>query len=68
VLTIIGGPEVTPVAYELKKAVNAIRHLVIDDKVIPDAEGPEFRAAHGRYREARGVFIKSARAELGSAS
>jgi hypothetical protein len=64
VLKIIGPPSVVEAARQMRRKLNAVRHLVLDSQELPSAESREFKDAHNHYRESRDEFIEIARADL----
>jgi hypothetical protein len=66
VLKIIGTPKIVKAARGMRRALNAVRHLMVDGppETMPAKQSSEFNVAHSRYREAREVFIKVAGNDL----
>ncbi|MGH2451312.1 MAG: hypothetical protein ACRDGE_08590 [Candidatus Limnocylindria bacterium] len=68
VLKIIGTRGVVEAASELRRPLNELRKLMLDEVLgpedIPMDESPPFKQWHESYREARDTFIELARADL----
>lgn len=64
VLRIVGSPSVVEAASQMRKALNDVRHLMIEGENLPSDEGTQFTAAHSRYRQARDNFIAAAHIDL----
>lgn len=64
VLRIIGASQVEEAASEMRRALNDLRHLMVDGETQPDHGSPQFMTAHARYRKTRDTFIERARADL----
>ena len=66
VLKIIGTPKVVEGGKEMRKALNRVRHLMVDGptETMPTKPSSEFDAAHNSYRKARNTFVKLAGADL----
>jgi hypothetical protein len=48
----------------MRRALNDLRHLMMDAESLPSDQSPEFRGAHHCYRQARGKFIELTHADL----
>jgi hypothetical protein len=69
VLKISGTHEVVEGASEVRRSLNGLRKLMLNELLDPAAdlpldESPEFKNWHGCYRDARDKFILLARADL----
>lgn len=66
VLKIVGTHETVDAAREMRRALNTVRHLMVDGpaEAMPTIESREFGSAQHGYRRARDTFVDSARADL----